>query len=200
MKPFNCPCDFTEGIEPDDMLAYTGRNDWYAVYTVQLGELVETGVFDWARPELDWSSAAYDADQYARVCDYFIQRFMYREISIEPFLEWAVMLKRKLVFELMPKYKPLYERIAEGVNPLSNENEYYKNRTIESAYPETLLSANADYITDGRDEEFQRIKEGDFVEQVESFAVRYRSIDELLLDELETMFVSMYTANVNACW
>ena len=193
------PC-FDDGINPGEMLDYTGHDEWYAVYTVQLGELIETGVFDWSRPELDWSSAKYDDAQYARICDYFVQRFMYREISIEPFLEWATMLRRKLVFELMPKYKPMYERVAEGIDPFAESDEYYKNRTIQSAYPETLLSNNADYITDGRDEEFERVKEGRTAENAVKFANLYKGVDEFLLDELETMFISLYTANVNATW
>lgn len=187
-------------IDIDSWLNYTGESIWNAVYTIQLGELVESGVFDWKKPELDWSSAAMDAEQYERVCAYFIERFFYREISIEPFLQWANVLKRKLVFELMPKYKPLYERISDGVNPLSDGNEYYKNRTIQSAYPETLLSENADYITDGRDEEYQRIKEGNLADSSANFALKYKGVDQLLLDELETLFISMYTANVNAIW
>lgn len=187
-------------IDVNEWLDYTGKDIWNAVYTIQLGELIESGVFDWTKPELDWSDAALDADQYKRVCDYFKMRFYYREISIEPFKQWALMLKRKLVFELMPKYKPLYERISDGVNPLSDSNEYYKNRTIQSAYPETLLSENADYITDGRDEEFQRIKEGNLADSLENFALKYKGVDQLLLDELESLFISMYTANVNAIW
>ena len=193
--------DFSDlSINIDEFDDYTGINEWFAVYTVQLGELIENGVFDWKSQELDWSRAAYDIEQYERVCEYFIERYRYREISIEPYLEWARMLKRKLVFELMPKYKPLYERVSEGINPLSGENEYYKNRTIESAYPETLLSENADYITDGKDEEFQRIKETNFIDGMENFATRYKTIDEMILDELESMFICMYTTNVNATW
>ena len=187
-------------ITIEDFDEFTGKDRWNAVYTIQLGELIDGGVFDWSRPELDWKEAAYDEEQYERVCKYFIERFYYREISIEPFAEWARYVRRKLVFELMPKFKPLYERVAEGINPLSDSNEYYKNRTIESAYPETLLSANADYITDGRDEEFQRIKEGNYVDATENFALKYKSVDELLLDGLETMFISLYTANVNTTW
>ena len=187
-------------INPDEWDEYTGIDQWNAVYTIQLGELVANGVFNWNMPELDWKNAAYDETQYARVCSYFVERFYYREISIEPFAEWARTLKRKLVFELMPKYKPLYERIGEGINPLSSSNEYYKSRSIGSAYPETLLSENADYITDGKDIEEQRIKEKDFTQAVDDFAARYKSVDELMLDELETMFISMYTTNVNATW
>ena len=187
-------------IDVDEWLDYTGNDIWNAVYTIQLGELIESGVFDWSKEILNWHEAAIDDAQYERVCRYFMERFYYREISMEPFLQWANYLKRKLVFELMPKYKPLYERISEGVNPLADGNEYYKNRTIQSAYPETLLSENADYITDGRDEEFQRIKEGNLADSLENFALKYKGVDQLILDELESMFISLYTANINATW
>ena len=202
MKGCNCEkYDFTDvEIDVNEWNDYTGADEWNAIYTVQIGELVETGVFDWDNPLLDWSDAAYDATQYARVCAYFIERFYYREISLEPFEEWARTFHRKMVYEIMPKYRPIYERLAEGINPLSSENEYYRNRTIESAYPETLLSANADYITDGRDEEFQRIKEADFTDQMDKYANKFIGIDQLVLNELETMFISLYTMNVNATW
>ena len=202
MKGCNCErYDFTDvEIDVNEWNDYTGIDEWNAIYTVQIGELVETGVFDWDNPLLDWSDAAYDATQYARVCAYFVERFYYREISLEPFEEWARTFHRKMVYEIMPKYRPIYERLAEGINPLSSENEYYRNRTIESAYPETLLSANADYITDGRDEEFQRIKEADFTDQMDKYANKFIGIDQLVLNELETMFISLYTMNVNATW
>lgn len=175
-------------------------DDWFAVYTIQLGELIENGLFDWSRPELDWSEAAYDEEQYTRVCDYFKERFYWREISVIPYLQWAQMLKRKIVSELMPKFKPLYARAAEGFNPLSNENEYYKSRKIGSAYPETLLSENSDYITDGTDEEFERIKEGNLVSSYNDYVNNFRGVDEALLDELESMFVCMYSLNMNTGW
>lgn len=202
MKPCDCSMYQFDDVRIDvsEYDEYTGKERFNAVYTIQLGELIEDGVFDWSRPMLDWSEAAIDETQYKRVCDYFNDRFYYREISMEPFKVWANYLRRKLVYELMPKYKPLYERIAEGVNPLANSNEYYKNRTIESAYPETLLSENADYITDGKDEEFQRIKEGDYVESMSKFAEMYKGIDEMMLDELEPLFISLYTANVNTAF
>lgn len=179
---------------------YTGHSQWNAVYTVQLGELIANGVFSWDMDILNWQAAAFDNDQYERICAYFIERFRYREISIEPFKEWVYILKRKLVYELMPKFKPLYERVAEGINPLSDANEYYKNRTIDSAYPQTLLSGNSDYVTDGRDEEFERIKEGNYVDSMVNYAEKYKGIDELLLDELESMFICLYTADFNATW
>jgi hypothetical protein len=76
----------------DDALEYTGVDEWNAVYTVSIGELQAAGVFDWSNPLLDWSGAAYDEEQYERVCNYFVERFYYREISLEPFEEWARIL------------------------------------------------------------------------------------------------------------
>lgn len=187
-------------INVDEWDDYTGTDQWNAVYTIQLGELIDNGVFSWDSELLNWRSAAYDPEQYARVCAYFIERYRYREISIEPYKEWARMLRRKLVYELMPKFKPLYERVTEGINPLSDSSEYYKNRTIDSAYPQTLLSGNSDYVTDGRDEEFERIKEGAFAETMVNYAEMYKGVDELLLDSLESMFICLYTANFNATW
>lgn len=180
-----------------EMFEYDYQNEWHAVYTVYLGELMQTGVFNWKRPDLNWRESAYDLEQYERLCSYFESRFKWREISMLPVLKWFDYLRYKLVFELMPKYTPLYERIAEGVNPLSDGSEYYKNRTIESAYPETLLSKNSDYITDGRDEEFQRIKENGTADAITNFASTYKGVDQLLLDELETLFISLYTTNIN---
>ena len=180
---------------------FTGYHDqWNAVYTVQLGELIDKGLFDWTNPVLDWSKYAFSEEQYNRVCEYFNERFYYREISIEPFGEWAKYLHFKLCFELAPKYNPLYENAKNGLNPLADSNEYYKNRTIQSAYPETLLSENSDYITDGKDEEFQRIKEGNYAELSAKYYAEFRAIDAAMLDELESLFISMYTLNVNATW
>lgn len=184
--------DFSECID-----GYTGRPDWHAVYTVKLGELIQTGVFDWTRPELDWSEAAYDAEQYQRVCKYFERRFYYREISLEPALEWFNLLQYRLIYELMPKYKPLYQRVADGYDPLAESDEYYKRRTINSAYPETLLSGNSDYISDGTDEEWERIKEGQLVDAMNKYVVEFHAVDESLLDECEDLFTCMYTANTN---
>lgn len=184
----------------DYMHNYTGCDKYNAVYTITIGELIDAGIFDWSIPQLEWSSAAYDADQYKRICDYFIERFYYREISIEPFLEWARILKRKFIYEVMPKYKPLYARLAEGYAPLSNEDEYYKSRIIDSSYPQTMLSGNSDYLTSGRDEENERIKEGNLTDMMNKYADEFKAVDEMLLDEFETMFICMYTTNINVTW
>jgi len=176
---------------------YEGQPEWHDVYTVKLGELVETGVFDWDMPELDWSDAAYDEEQYNRVCSYFIRRFYWREISLLPIKQWFWMLQSTIVYELMPKYKPLYERVKQGYDPLAEEDEFKKSRRIDSEYPETLLSGNSDYITTGVDTEDERIREGNIVSNMLDYALRFKAVDQLLLDELEEFFTCMYTANVN---
>lgn len=176
---------------------WTGKDRWNAVYTITLGELIEKGVFDWSLPVLDWSKAAYSTEQYRRVCDYFIERFRFREISIEPFYEWATMLHRKLVYELMPKYKNLYANFDEDFDPAQVSDRYHKRRAIGSDYPETMLSGNADYVSNGQDEESEDVERGNLMEAYETYVTRYQAIDQHLLDELESMFIGLYTASID---
>lgn len=180
-----------------EMLDYTGQPESHAVYTVELCELMQSGAFNWSRPELDWSEAAYSTEQYERFCKYFESRFMFREISMLPPLQWFTALKRMLVYELMPKYKPLYAQVENGISPLG-ENEYYKERHVSSSYPETLLSGNSDYISSGEDREYERIKLDNAAEALEAYRNGFRSVDAALGDELEVLFISMYTSFVNA--
>ena len=74
---------------------------------------------------------------------------------------------------------------------------YYEVFPLETVYRKPVRLY---YSTDGKDEEYQHIKEGDYVEALTNYALKVKSIDNLLLDELESMFVCMYTANVNATW
>lgn len=129
---------------------YTGRNEWHDVFTITLGELVESGVFDWKRKELEWASAAYDDAQYSRVCDYFIRRYYWREISLVPVKKWFWMLQTKLVYELMPKYRPLYKRMAEGFNVLGIERETYDSDGRETYESTTSEESDAKTLDSGR--------------------------------------------------
>lgn len=181
----------------DAVNEWTGRDKWDAVYTVTLGELIDKGVFDWSLDVLDWSAAAYSRDQYKRVCAYFIERFKFREIGIEPFFEWATMLHRKLVYELMPKYRNLYKYLDEEFDPAQVLDRYHKRRAIGSDYPETLLSANADYISNGQDEESEDIERGNLQVAYNNYVTQYQAIDTHLLDELESMFIGLYTATID---
>lgn len=188
------PNDWNES----EMLSYTGQEELHAVYSITIHELVQDGIFDWNRPELDWKSAAYSVEQYERICDYFIERFRFRTPSIVPLLEWMYALRRMLIYELMPKYKPLYAQFDSGIAPLGR-NEYYKERHISSEYPETLLSGNSDYVSSGEDTEHEKILIENVSEGLSLYAESAKGIDELLLDEIdEKLFTHMYTSYVNA--
>lgn len=191
------PTQYPDFSSPDSVNEWVGDSRWNAVYTVTLGELVDKGVFDWKMELLDWSSAAYSAEQYNRVCAYFIERFRFREISIEPFYEWATMLHRKLVYELMPKYKNLYQYLDESFDPAQVSDKYHKRRAVGSDYPETLLSGNADYISNGQDEESEAIERGNLQEAYNKYISDYQAIDTQLLNELESMFIGLYTASID---
>lgn len=216
-----------------DYLDYTGINRWNAIYTIQLGELVENGIFDWSSTILDWSKASYSEEQYSRVCEYFIERFRFREISIEPYYEWATMLHRKLVFELMPKYRLMYQYLDDDFdfsqdsrvkntehenldsNTTDNRDEYFKRRAIDSDYPETLLSGNSDYASNGQDEESERVNDnkgtknantwttgdkvttGSTLDKYLQYEEQFRAIDKSLLDELESVFIGLFTMSIN---
>lgn len=263
------PIEYPDFGSQSEVNEWTGNNVWNAVYTVQLGELIDKGVFDWSLDILDWSGAAYSTEQYNRVCAYFIERFRFREISIEPFYEWATMLHRKLVYELMPKYRIMYKFLDDDFdiarsfyekhtehtnldsattgnqygttndtanyskNGTENSDEYKKRRAIGSDYPETLLSGNADYISNGQDEESETITDKTYSETGSSedngkfntdstgtrkddtwnthetfnrddlmdaylqYENQFTAIDESLLNELESMFIGLYTASID---
>lgn len=179
-----------------DLLNYTGPKEIHSIFTISLGELIESGVFSWDSDLLNWESAAYSKEQYDRVCAYFIERFYYREISLVPFKQWARMLHYSLVYELMPKYKELYSALEDGYNPAALEDEYYKERKVNSRYPETLLTNSADYLESGIDTEWERVKLGPVNEAMDRVKEQ-GSIDQMLCDELETFFYGLYTANAN---
>ena len=178
-------------------LDWPDRHEWHAVFTIQLGQLVDSGVFDWSNPIIDWKDAAYSDEQYNRVCAYFIERFEYREISVIPPREWFKLLHRKLVYELMPLYREMYKSIDGRFNPFADKDEYWKERKITSDYPETLLSENADYISTGIDNEGQRIEINTNYADAFERAKGMHSIDQMLCDELECLFFGLYTSNIN---
>ena len=191
------PVSYPNFENVDEVNEWTGRNKWNAIYTITLGELIDRDLFNWDDDLLNWSKYAYNDDQYKRVCTYFIERFRFREISIEPFFEWACMLKRKLAYELMPKYKIMYKILDDDFDITQNKTHYEKGRNIASEYPETLLSGNADYISAGNDSEREVIEQENVLNSYLLYAEKFQAIDAQLLDELESMFVGLYTISLN---
>jgi hypothetical protein len=195
MPDFHTPWyDFEELTQYE---GYEAHPDYHSVYTIQLCELANAGFIDWTREDWDWSDVAQSPEVYERVCKKFNDRFWWSEISITPPGRWKQQLLRR-IRELAPKYNNLWRITADGLDPLQVGGEYGKRRAIDSGYPETLLSGNADYISGGRDEEYEKIATGNVTEALQAYQEGYHDPDAMFLDELEVFFCHMYTSNVNA--
>ena len=158
------------------------RDERYDYMTITLGEWYEMGFYD---PSDDsWRFDAYDDEQYERLCEKFLDRYYYREVSIPLPARWKRAYLRKLN-EIMPKYKLLYARVEQGVNPLQESREREKSRDIFSDFPETMLSGNSDYASTGNDRESDMLREGNAAVLLTQFAREWQDVDALILDELE---------------
>lgn len=179
-----------------DVPQYEPEPDWHAVDTIQLGELIEDGVIDLSAPDMAFD--AYNAEQAARLISKIRGRYYWREISVLPIKRWKWEYVR-LLNEIMPKYKPMYARLAEGLDPFADGSEWGKHRNIFSEFPQTLLSGNSDYASTGTDREYEIIREGNIAEKAAAYAARWRDVDALILDELETLFSPLATVGgINA--
>ncbi len=171
----------------------------HSVYSIQLWELLEDEVaepfLDWSRSDWDWTG--YNSEQRERICSMFNSRFYWRELSIIPPLRWKQRLLFKLDKELQPKYNYLYKLLDSDLNILQIESEYGKRRDVDSEFPETLLAGNSDYASYGKDSQFENVREGDVLDKINQFK-NFRTVDMLMLDELECMFTDMITTNVNS--
>ena len=175
--------------------SYDRANDFHAVNTIQLCELIECGFFDW-RENPSWQWDYYSKDQYYGLMEKIEARFYFREIGITPPGIWKHEFLR-VMNELMPKYKLLYKQLEEGIDLMQVSDDYGKSRDVHSEYPATLLTGNADYASNGNDHEHEYIKQGDAIEKIADFSQKYKDVDVLILDELESLFSCMFTANVN---
>lgn len=185
-------------LNPEEFKNATGIPDFHSVQTIELGELILDGVFTWER--INWVEAAYSEEQYTRLCKAFEDRYWLREIGITPVGAWMRRLHYKLVYDLMPKYRPLYAQLDSGdYDPLQNGGEYGKRRDIESDFPETLLSGTDEsYASAGKDSEWEIVgREGSLTENAELYADEFRAIDVMILDELEKLFSCLYSTNLN---
>lgn len=169
--------------------------DFHSVVTIQLGELIEAGWVDWEDPSWTWDY--YSVEQYKRVCSMFEARFFYREIGILPPGRWKQQFMRKMN-EIMPKYKKLYKLEEQGLDPLQTSNTYGKSRDIHSEFPETMLSGNSDYASSGNDREFENITEGDVLDKWEQIQNRFKTVDVMILEELDELFTCLLTVDMDA--
>lgn len=168
--------------------------DWHAVATIQLGELIECGVIDFKDPSWHWD--AYSEDQYERVCEKITNHYYMREIGVIPPGLWKREFLRKMN-EIMPKYKPLYKALDDGVNIMQTGDQYGKSRDIFSEFPATMLGDNQDYASNGRDREYENVTQGDWVDKAMQIAERYNDIDVMILKEIEPLFSCLLTVSMN---
>ena len=164
--------------------------------TFTLGELIDLGYFDWDSETFDWSAQAYSPEQYERVCAAFLARFEYRELSVLPVARWASMLMYRIRYEIAPVCNELYKAL-DGVNVLADSDEYGKRRTVSSKYPETQLSSNSDYLSDGEDNQYETVKLGRIADTVYDIAEDFRGVDQIFLDKCAVMFSNLITATIN---
>lgn len=169
------------------------NEDYHAFFSIQLCELVNDGVLK--LEDLEFNAGTDKRKK--EIIEAIKGRFWWREISITPVKRWKWQIEAKLNYELMPKYIPLFELVEQGIDPLQVENEYGKDRRIFSEYPETLLSGNSDYISNGSDSEYEHIRQGAITSEVIKYGEKYQHVMSLLLDELELFFSGLYATNIN---
>lgn len=173
--------------------------DYHATYSIQLCELINDGVVDFSTSDWDFDSyekEENDTEQRDRFWEKFTARYYYREIGLVPPGIWKHEVLRKLN-EIMPKYKPLYKMLDDGVNIMQKMGEYGKSRNVYSDFPQTRLAgSNQDYASNATDREHEEIYLGDWLDTVARIR-NYDDIDVMILKEMETMFSAMFTVAVN---
>lgn len=170
--------------------------DFHSALTVTLGELIECGWLDWTKPEWDWKEYAFNAETYQRLTTAFNERFFDQEICITPPGLWKRKLLYKIKYELCPKYNAWYAQKENKPDPFSDKTEYGKSRVINSEFPETLLSENSDYASSGKDEEYENVTIANYMDTAAKFAA-FKDVDQMFLDDLQTMFASIWSVSIN---
>lgn len=167
--------------------------EWHALMTIQLGELIESGVVDFT--DGTWAVSWYSKAQGARIWQKFTDRYYLREISILPVGQWKREVLRKLN-EVMPKYKQLY-RALKNADLMADQNDYGKSRDVFSDFPATQLAPGTeDYASNASDREYEHVHLGSTMDKAEQLAKRYNDVDVLILDDLELMFCQIISPTV----
>lgn len=176
-------------------------DDFHGVYTIKLGELIHDGLIKftdgtWYKQlngqAIDW----YDNDQRARFWKKFEDHYFDREIGELPYLRWKRRLLNKLAL-IMPKYKVLYGLMDNDPNFLQVYDDYGKSRNIYSDFPQTMLSGNEDYASTGNDNQYERKRDGDFLDKYLDMLDRYDDLDLKLVREFDTNFYTVLSSNMN---
>ena len=186
----------------DDVEKYTPKDfehRYMAIETITLAQLLQMEAFSWDDERLSGCFDGLGDAIASRLQNAFVARYLYEEIAVLPPGQWIQRLGAKIRYQLVPKYKPLYDAIASGdFNPTIKGSEWHKERRIRSEFPETQISGNSDYLSDGEDSEYQTIRTDDQLALSELYYNSYKDIDTAFLDELEIMFATIWSVQVNA--
>ena len=165
---------------------------YWSTATVTVGELMEVDVVneEWF---VDFDS--YSDEQAARLWKKFVGRFQFREIGMITPARWKIRLKAKLN-EIMPKYKPLYEAIDNGMTTLVDYDEWHKARDVFSSFPQTSLGgSDQDYASSGSDREYETIRDYGLLDVAERLDTYY-DVDAMILNELEPLFMVIRSTSI----
>ena len=184
--------------------------EYHALLTIQLGQLIQGNNFNWENEPLKsaMNGLMYEEngiekdDDIKRLQSMFNEKFYWREISITPPGQWRQMLIYKIKYELVPKYKPIYDALRAGdIDALHTGDEYYKERIINSDFPETNLgkpaSENSVFASTGEDREYQKLQTGDGQEILLNYYDKFINVDTAFMRELEIFFTDMYALHEN---
>ena len=190
MTTFNNEDGFVPYDPPEDYPFH----EYHSAITITWGELRDAGVIDWDSPQYEW--AFYDLDQKERLQKLMDGRFWFREISAIPPEVWRRQFIEKLN-EAMLVAKLMYRVMDERPNLMTVVDEYHKSRSIGSDFPQTLLNGSGgDYASDGRDYEYETVRDGDLMTVMEALQ-QFRHPDLYVLDKLETCFTNLVSLNLN---
>jgi hypothetical protein len=180
-------------IEPFVPGEYTefDRKYWSAL-SITLGELMDAEV---VTQEWFVTFDAFSAEQAEMLWNKFVGRFQFREIGILPPGRWKLRVIAKLN-EIMPKYKPLYQAIADGITTITDGDEWHKSRDVFSSFPQTALGgANEDYASTGTDREYETVRNYGLLDVGERIGT-YNDVDAMILNELEPLFMVIRSTSI----
>jgi hypothetical protein len=127
---------------PEFPTTYEEEEDFHAVFTVQLGELIHDGVINfhdgsWINMPEKFQSGGnikwYNSEQRERFWNKFQARFFWREIGELPVMRWKWDVLSKLL-SLMPQYYEMYKLVDSGMSPLQIGQQFGTwNRGLDSS-------------------------------------------------------------------
>ena len=179
------------------------RPDYHAVYSVQVCELVNDGFEVFGDPgwdEIAWPSdsdpKSYLSKTRERLESKLLRKFWFAEIDPRVPGIWRYDLTTKMQL-IMPKYREVYEAVADGLSPLTDSDAYEKNRRVYSDYPAAQLDNNTrDYASTADDYESERIEIGDVMDKMSRLST-YNDVDAAVLEELECCFCQIMTVSMS---